>query len=70
MKIKKNTQSMYQKKCCEDKHIDLLLIGEGEKKHYVLMKDFNTFMFDHTIHRGRKHFCCYCLHAFITKEIL
>ena len=34
------------------------------------MKDFNTFMFDHTIHRGRKHFCCYCLHAFITKEIL
>ena len=26
-------------------------------------------MFDHSLHRGRKHFCCYCLHAFITKEI-
>ena len=53
------------KKCCEDKHIDLLLIGEGEKKHYVLIKNFNTFMYDHTLHSRRKHFCCYCLHAFV-----
>ena len=35
------------KKCCEDKHVDLLLRGEGVKKHYVLMKDFNPFMYDH-----------------------
>ena len=27
-------------------------------------------MSDHSLHRGRKHFCCYCLHAFITEEIL
>ena len=27
-------------------------------------------MYDHTIHRGRKHFCCYCLEAFSTEEIL
>ena len=27
-------------------------------------------MYDHSLHRGRKHFCRYCLHAFITKEIL
>ena len=30
------------KKCCQDKHVDLLFIGEEEKKHYVLIKDFNT----------------------------
>ena len=36
------------KKCCEDKHVDLLLIGEREKKQYVLIKDFNTSMHDHT----------------------
>ena len=24
----------------------------------------------HTLHCGRKHFCCYCLDAFITEEIL
>ena len=27
-------------------------------------------MDDHSLHHRRKHFCCYCLHAFITKEIL
>ena len=58
------------KKFCEDKHADLLLISEGEKKHYVLIKDFNTFMYDHTLHHGRKHFCCYCLQAFRTAEKL
>ena len=42
------------KKCCEDKHVDLLLIGEGEKKHYAFIKNFNTFWHDHTLPRGRK----------------
>ena len=43
------------KKCCEEKHVDLLLIGEEDKRHYVLIKDFNTFTYDHTLHRGREH---------------
>ena len=38
----------------EDKHADVLLIGEGEKKDHVLIKDFNTFMDDHTLHRESK----------------
>ena len=33
--------------CCKEKHVDLLLIGEGEKKHYVLFNDFNIFMYNH-----------------------
>ena len=53
--------SLLSKKCCEDKHVDLLLIGEGEKKHSFLIKDFNAFVYDHILHRERKHFCCYCL---------
>ena len=57
------------KKFCEEKHVDLLLIGEG-KKDYVLIKDFNTFMYDHSSHRGRKYFCRYFLHAFVTEEVL
>ena len=56
------------KKCCEEKHVYLLLTGE--KKHYVLVKNFNTFMYDHTSHRGSKHFCRFCLQFFSTKEIL
>ena len=64
MKIRKNIQFIYQKKCCEEKHVDLLLIGEEGKRQYALIKDFNTSMCNHTLHRGRKHFCHYCLYAF------
>ena len=56
--------------CCEEKLFDLLLIREIEKKHYVLVKDFNRFMCDHLLHSGKKRFCRYCLHVFITEEFL
>ena len=46
---------MHHTKCCEEKH-DLLLIGEEAKRHYVVIKDFNTFMYNHTVYRGRKQF--------------
>ena len=45
---------------------DLSLIAEKCKRHYVLIKDFSTFKYDHTLYRGRKHFCRYCLQAFST----
>ena len=44
-------------------------MGEG-KRYYVLIKDFNTFMYGHNLHRGRKYFCCHYLQAFSTEEIL
>ena len=67
-KIKEKYPIYVSKQCCEEKHIDLLLVGEGEKL-YVLLKDFNTFMFDHSLHCGRRHFCRCCSHAYITEEI-
>ena len=48
---------------------DSLLIGKEEKKH-ILINDFKRFMYDHLLHHRRKHFCCYCLHTFITEGIL
>ena len=48
---------------------DLLLIGKEGKRNYFLIKDFNIFMYDHILHRGRKHFCRYHLQAFSTEEI-
>ena len=36
------------------KHVDFLLIGEDGKRHYVLVKDFSTFMYDHTLYREKK----------------
>ena len=70
MKISKNIQSMYQKNVVKKKHVDLLLIGEEDKRHYVLIKDFNPFKYDYILHWGRKHFCHYCLQAFSAEEIL
>ena len=57
------------KQCCEEKLV-LLLIGEERKRHYVLIKDFNTFMYNHTLHCGRKHFYRYWLQAFSSDKIL
>ena len=51
------------KKCTEEKHVDLLLTGEEGKRQYVLFKNFNTLMYDYTLHHGIKRFCCYCLQA-------
>ena len=51
-------------------HVDLLLMGEEGKRHYVLIKYFNTFMYDHTLDRGRKHFCRYFLQAYSTEQRL
>ena len=42
----------------------------NRRRDYVLIKDFNAFMYYHTLHRGKNFFCCYCLQAFSTEEIL
>ena len=31
-------------KCCEEKHVDLLLIGGEGKRHYVLIKHFHVYV--------------------------
>ena len=56
------------KKCFEEKPVDLLLIGEEGKRHYVLVKDFNTFMYNYTLHCERKHFCRFCLQSYSTEK--
>ena len=45
------------------------MIEEGEK-NTVFITDFNTFTYDHSLNCGRKHFCDYCLHAFIKEKNL
>ena len=50
--------------------MELLLITEGENNHYILIKDFNKFMFNQTKHEHRKHFCMYCLQCFSREDVL
>ena len=53
-----------------DNQMNLLLITKDEKKHYVLIKDFNAFMYNQSKHKERKHFCMYCLQCFSSERIV
>ena len=67
----KERYSIYvSKKCCEAKHIDLLLIEEKGKRHHIFIKNFNTFKYNHTLHHGKNIFYHYLSQAFRTEEIL
>ena len=50
--------------------MSLLLIAEKEKKHYILIRDFNRFMYNQSKHKKRKHFCMCCLQCFKSESIL
>ena len=50
--------------------LNLLFLTKGEVKHYCLLKDFNKFMYNKTKHKGRKHFCMYCLQGFSSERVL
>ena len=50
--------------------MNLLLITENENKHYVLIKNFNKFMYDATKHKDSKHFCMHCLQCFSSERVL
>ena len=41
--------------------LNLLLLDSDGNKHYVLIKDFNSFMFKQTKHKSKKNFCMNCL---------
>ena len=66
----KGKYQIYVSKNTFKRHVDLLLIREEGKRHFVLIKKSKTFMHDHILHHGRKHFCRYCLKAFSAAEIL
>ena len=53
-----------------DQTLNLLLITEKGKYHYVFIKDFNRLMFSRAKHKVKKHHCMSCLQSFTTEEIL
>ena len=50
--------------------MDLLLITDGDKSHYVYIKNFNRFMFYKTKNNNKKYFCKSCLQCFSSKNAL
>ena len=51
-------------------YMDLLLIFDENKSHYVYIKDFNKFMFSKTKNKNKKYFCKCCLHCFSSGKVL
>ena len=51
-------------------HLELLWIEEGDKSHYVLIKDFDRFMFSFNDHKEKKYFCLRCLHCCSSASVL
>ena len=50
--------------------IDLLLVTDEYKSHYVRIKDFDRFMFYKTKNKNKKYFCRSCLQCFSSKNVL
>ena len=50
--------------------LNLLLLTKTEGCHYILIKDFDTFMHNITKHSGKKYFCMFCLQHFSSERIL
>ena len=50
--------------------MDLLLIFDENKSHYVYIKDFNRFMFNKRKNKNKKYFCKCCLECFSSEKVL
>ena len=63
---------LYVSKKLNEQVLNVLLISNDGKSHYVYIKDFNRLMYSEvkTKNVHKKHFCMLCLQNFTTKEIL
>ena len=50
--------------------IDLLLVFNDDKSHYVYIKDFHRFMFQKMKNKNKRYFCKSCLRCFSSKNML
>ena len=50
--------------------MDLLLLTDNDKSHYLYIKDFNRFMFHKTKTKNKKWFCKNCLQCFSSESVL
>ena len=50
--------------------MDVLLLIDGDKSHYVYIKDFGWFVFHKTKNKNKKHFCKSCLQCFSSRNVL
>ena len=61
---------VYVSKKNYDDAMNLLMIREDDKSHYVYVKDFNRLMFNVNKHKEKKWFCMRCLQHFSSEIVL
>jgi len=66
IKDEKNFVPTYTAKFCNERpnHVNLLLLPQGDKYHYVLVTSLSKLVADRTNHVGRTFICPYCLYPF------
>ena len=50
------------------RHIDLLLLKDGENAHYTFIKNMSALVADRTCHKGKTYVCPHCIHAFYVEQ--
>ena len=51
-------------------HVRLLLVKEGEKSHYCLIRNLSRLLSSRTGHDGQTFYCENCLHGFTSQRLL
>ena len=64
------TLSIYISHQIFENSMDLLLVANENKSHYVYIKDFDRFIFHKVKNKNKKHFCKSCLQCFSSKVVL
>ena len=50
--------------------LNLLILTQDDKLHYVFIKDFNRLMYSNRKRKYKKYYCMHCLQNFTTEELL
>ena len=53
-----------------DRHINLMMIENGERRHFCLIKSMSRLLAGLTKHGHTAYYCDFCLHRFARKETL
>ena len=61
---------IYISKKSFDDCINVFTIHEGNKSHYVYIKDFSSLLFNKTKNENKKWFCMHCLQHFSSENVL
>ena len=70
MFVKENPDRKKKKKDQKfENSVELLLVIDENKSHYVYIKDFDRFMLHRTKNRNKKYFCKSCLQCFSIKNL-